>query len=294
MVSWKPWPTRPVYRPNTGMRSVTHATVPDSTKRAFLAGMGLAAATDAEAEATLADLDADGWRRLAPPCLVLRCEAEGLDRLPLVLSVPVESLLRSSDLASVAGWRGRPTPVEGDLALDDSGLGVVGDGEVDGRAYRRLSLALPVALAWGYHRLELSAPGTEPAQVMVIVAPWRCYLPPALAEGARLWGPSVQVYALRGRDDWGMGDFANLRALMETSGGEGAGVVGINPLHALFPTRPRHASPYSPSSRLFLNPLYIHIPSVPEVAETPAVADRLIPPTWSAVARPGRGRSDRP
>jgi len=251
-----------------------HTTVPASTKRAFLSGMGLAAQDENEAGRTLAGLDSTGWTRLAPSCLVLRCEAEGLDRLPLVLSLPAE------DSGTSLTWRleletASPEALQGVVALDGPGVQEVASKVVDGRAYRRLSLALPVALPWGYHRLELSAPATEPVQVMVIVAPWRCYLPPALAERGRLWGPSVQVYALRGHDDWGMGDFANLRALMEASGSEGAGVVGINPLHALFPTRPKHASPYSPSSRLFLNPLYIHIPSVPEVSETPGVADRL-------------------
>ncbi len=259
----------------------THATVPASTKRAFLGGMGLSAATDNEAGATLAGLEAQTWTRLAPPCLVLRCEAGGLDRLPLVLSVPADGCSRALTWRLVA--EGAPDePVEGSLTLADPAVHAVGEVTVEGTAYRRLSLGLSVALSWGYHQLELSVPGAEPAHVVVIVAPWRCYLPPALAQGRRLWGPSVQVYALRGQNDWGMGDFADLRALVETSGAEDAGVVGINPLHALFPTRPRHASPYSPSSRLFLNPLYIHVPGVPEVAETPAVQKTLADPETRA------------
>ncbi|MQX37926.1 4-alpha-glucanotransferase [Roseospira navarrensis] len=249
----------------------THAVVPESTKRAFLTGMGMAAGDDVAAARTLAALEADGWRRLAPPCLVLRCEAEGLDRLPLVVSVPEPAR------DAVLDWRiemegATEGPQTGHLSLTGPDVTEVGAADLDGQGVRRLSLALPVALPWGYHTVWLSAPGATATRTVVIVAPWRCYLPPALEAGGRVWGPSVQVYALRGRDDWGMGDFADLRHLAVESAHEGAGVLGINPLHALFPTRPRHASPYSPSSRLFLNPLYIHIPAVPELADSDSAA----------------------
>jgi 4-alpha-glucanotransferase len=252
----------------------THAVVPDLTKRAFLAGMGMAAGDEDAAARTLADLDAGQWRRLAPPCLVLRCEAEGLDRLPLVLTVPASA--RGAVLDWTLTGEGQGTPATGAVALSDAAVAEVGAREIDGLDFARLSLSLPAVLPWGYHTLDLSVPGAEPTRTVVIVAPWRCYLPPALAAGGRvggrIWGPSVQVYALRGRDDWGMGDFADLRHLASQCAREGAGVIGINPLHALFPTRPRHASPYSPSSRLFLNPMYIHIPAVPDLADSDGAA----------------------
>ncbi|MBB4286582.1 4-alpha-glucanotransferase [Roseospira goensis] len=260
----------------------THAVVPEGTKRAFLAGMGMAAGDAEEAGRTLADLEARTDARLAPPCLVLRCEAPGLERLPLALSVPESA--RSGRLSWALAVEGQTgDALAGTLDLS----GAVSEGPVatvGTRSVQRLHVELPAALPWGYHRLTLSLDGgdggdaADPTPVMVIVAPARCYLPPRLAEGDRLWGPSVQVYALRGRDDWGMGDFADLRRLLTASAGVGAGVVGINPLHALFPTRPRHASPYSPSSRLFLNPLYIHLPDVPEATEDAALAARLADP----------------
>jgi len=261
----------------------THTTVPTATKRAFLAGMGMAAEDEAAAGRTLTDLAAQQWQRMAPPCLVLRSEAEGLDRLPLIIAVPETA--RGAALSWRITIEGADGPPEaGTLSLAGATVSEVGRSAVEGQVFLRLSLSLPVSLPWGYHPLDLSLPGAEPAHTMVIVAPWRCYLPPSLEAGGRVWGPSVQVYALRGRDDWGMGDFADLRHLAAESAREGASVIGINPLHALFPTRPRHVSPYSPSSRLFLNPLYIHIPAVPELAdsdgaaaimETPGFRDRL-------------------
>jgi len=260
-----------------------HTVVPEATKRVFLSGMGLPAADDAQVEETVKGMERESWARLAPASLVLRCEAEGLDRVPVMVSVPVAT--RDRDLE----WAWTPDPMAsgsgaggGTIAL--AGASVVGEGTFDGQRFLRLSLDLPQAAVWGYHRLTLTLDGMASVTVTVIVAPWRCHLPASLADGQRLWGPSVQVYALRGRDDWGMGDFSDLRHLVALSAQEGAGVVGLNPLHALFPTRPGHASPYSPSSRMFLNPLYIHIPSVPELAdsdpamcimEAPGFRDRL-------------------
>ncbi|MBB4265275.1 4-alpha-glucanotransferase [Roseospira visakhapatnamensis] len=268
----------------------THAVVSETTKRIFLAGMGMAVADDGEVDASLKEMERRAWSRMLPPCLVLRCDADGLDRLPLAVSVPEAA----RDRALSWSWRPDPTGLvdvpasagdqaqAGTLSLSDGA--VVGGATVGGVGHLRLSLAVPLAVTWGYHHLAVSVDGVEPVTVTVIVAPWRCYLPAALTRGERMWGPTVQVYALRGRDDWGMGDFNDLRHLVALSAREGASVVGLNPLHALFPTRPGHASPYSPSSRLFLNPLYIHVPSVPELAdsdhatailETPGFRERL-------------------
>jgi (1->4)-alpha-D-glucan 1-alpha-D-glucosylmutase len=92
-------------------------------------------------------------------------------------------------------------------------------------------------------------------------------VPPALENGGRVWGAAVQLYSLRSHRGWGMGDLGDLRTLIEQWGRRGAGVIGLNPLHALFPHNPAHASPYSPSSRLFLNVLYIDVTAVPDALE---------------------------
>jgi 4-alpha-glucanotransferase len=101
-------------------------------------------------------------------------------------------------------------------------------------------------------------------------------------EGApgRHWLLAVQLYAIRSRRNWGHGDFTDLLKLVELAGELGAAGVGINPLHALFDDRPQCPSPYSPNSRLFLNPLYIDLDAVPEfaavrTADFAAEAERL-------------------
>jgi 4-alpha-glucanotransferase len=78
------------------------------------------------------------------------------------------------------------------------------------------------------------------------------YQPEFLGRG-RAWGFALQLYGLRSARNWGIGDFGDLRRVVEIAAKLGAGVVGVNPLHAA------SLSPYSPSSRHALNPLYISL-----------------------------------
>lgn len=84
----------------------------------------------------------------------------------------------------------------------------------------------------------------------------KCHVPDFLRRG-RCWGMTCQLYGLRSERNWGIGDFADLARLAEIVGAAGADFLGVNPLHALYPADPQRSSPYSPSSRRFLNVLYI-------------------------------------
>jgi len=110
-------------------------------------------------------------------------------------------------------------------------------------------------------------PARKPARVRL--EPGRCYEPELLAQGGRIWGFAVQLYGLRSKRNWGIGDFGDLKTLVELAADRGAGVIGVNPLHAT------QGSPYSPSSRLALNFLYLDVAAVPELARSPA-AQRLL------------------
>jgi len=140
------------------------------------------------------------------------------------------------------------------------------------------ALRLPPDLPTGYHRLELLENGAVTATASLIVAPAACYLPPPLAAGARWWGCTLQLYGLRSHRNAGIGDFTDLRHACETWAERGAAFVGTNPLHALSLHDPERASPYSPTSRLFLNPLYIDVAAMADfaemAAEMPQVATR--------------------
>ena len=116
---------------------------------------------------------------------------------------------------------------------------------------------VPNDLPIGYH--SLTPAGKPGSSIRLIVSPERCHLP----EDLRIWGWSAQLYATRSHSSWGMGDLADLRQLTDWAQGLGAGLLLINPLHAVHPLVPQESSPYSPSSRRFLNPLYLRIEEVP-------------------------------
>ena len=91
------------------------------------------------------------------------------------------------------------------------------------------------------------------------------------------WLLAVQLYGVRSATNWGHGDFTDLMALIGLASEIGAAGIGLNPLHALFPNRAEQASPYSPNSRLFLNPLYIDVTAAPGFSGTiePQLAEDL-------------------
>ena len=88
---------------------------------------------------------------------------------------------------------------------------------------------------------------------------------------ARHWGLAVQLYSLYRKGDGGIGTYGALRDFMRGSAEAGAGTVAVSPLHAQFSADPWRFSPYSPSSRLWMNALHI------DVGEAAALMD-LKPP----------------
>ncbi|HZH12333.1 MAG TPA: malto-oligosyltrehalose synthase [Microvirga sp.] len=113
------------------------------------------------------------------------------------------------------------------------------------------ALNLP-ALPIGYHRLQLDG-----VEATIIAAPEKCWQPEALRNGQRLWGAAAQVYSLRSEHDLGIGDYSDVADLAQNIATLGGAFLGLSPVHALFAADRSKISPYSPSSRLFLEPLYI-------------------------------------
>lgn len=149
-----------------------------------------------------------------------------------------------------------PVPSPGVLTLEDG-------------TTLRVEAAWPPDLPLGYHELR---PLPDGPAAWIVVAPARCHLP----AGLPAWGWAVQLYALRSRASWGIGDLADLRRLAEWSAGElGAGVLLLNPLHAPLPLAPPEPSPYFPSSRRYRNPLYLRVEAVPGAAEAGLDLDGL-------------------
>lgn len=103
----------------------------------------------------------------------------------------------------------------------------------------------------GYHTLEIGD-----ATITLAAAPPRCVTVGDLTSGHLAWGIAAQIYALRHRGDCGIGDASGVAALARQAGDAGADALALSPIHALFAADPGQFSPYSPSNRLFYNPLH--------------------------------------
>ncbi len=100
------------------------------------------------------------------------------------------------------------------------------------------------------------------------------YVPEFLGNN-RVWGVTLQLYELRSARNWGIGDFEDLSSIADLVGSLGADFIGLNPLHAPFLADPDRCSPYEPSNRQQLNPLYIAVDKVPGF-EPSAELDRCL------------------
>ncbi len=137
----------------------------------------------------------------------------------------------------------------------------------------------------------------DPAVVAAVLAHVGEPVPAAAASGEpatlppapRCWGWQVQLYALHSASSWGMGDYGDLRDLATWAGSQGAGCVLVNPLHAVVPVHPIQASPYSPTSRRYLDPLSVRVSDLPEYAAASAGlrarVDALRPPPSELIDR---------
>jgi 4-alpha-glucanotransferase len=136
-----------------------------------------------------------------------------------------------------------------------------------GKATAGKALNLPTRLPEGYHTLTLTQSDSR-WHCRVIVAPARCYEPQALKQGKKLWGSCVQLYTLRSKNNWGIGDFGDLKVMLPEIARRGGSFIGLNPIHALYPANPESASPYSPSSRRWLNVIYIDVNAVEDFRDS--------------------------
>lgn len=246
------------------------------TKQAVLTAMGIACSDEAAARASLQQWEQAIWQRRLPAVLVHNV---GESPLRVILRLPAR------DLSRKARWR---------LILEQGGvleevfrldaLAPIEQVMLPDGAYLALPLDLPSSCCntIGYHRLELVLDGQVSAEMALIICPATCYLPPALAKEGRVWGVGVQLYGVRSARNWGMGDFTDLAHLVDWAASAGAALVGLNPLHALYLHNPRHCSPYSPSSRQFLNLLYIDVEAVPDYAECEAARAAVADPSFQA------------
>jgi (1->4)-alpha-D-glucan 1-alpha-D-glucosylmutase len=132
--------------------------------------------------------------------------------------------------------------------------------QIEERGRDRFSGRLTIPeIPYGYHRLRIQG-GERTEESMLIRTPERCYLPPSLTGWT---GLSLQLYAIRSGSGSGIGDFGDLRRMIDFAADCGLRAIGINPIHALYPANPAHRSPYAPSGRIGLHYAVLDLRAIP-------------------------------
>ena len=210
---------------------------------------------------------ASGGERIIAPATVIRDDVQPA----FVVSLPATSWTERLNW-TIAHEDG--TVARGTAELREAP--VVGRFDRDRVPYdrRRITVA---ALPLGYHRIAVDAGVYGTAEAALIVVPSCVYVSPR----ERDWGIAIQLYTVRSARNWGIGDFTDLLGFIRLAADVGATYVGLNPLHAPHRNNPSAASPYAPTSRRFLNWLYIDVEAVPEAAD-PRVRSALCEPAFTA------------
>jgi len=231
----------------TGRRTA----VADSTLIAVLDALEVDAATEDERAAALAAHDRDHWSHSLPPTIVGRSGVASPFWVHVTHGEPAGLWLRLEDGSVRTGLR----QLENNRAPYD----------LDGQLIGEATFELPDDLPLGYHQLHLQV-GASDVSTVVIVTPASLGLPARLGT-SRAWGLATQLYSVRSQRSWGIGDLTDLADLAVWSAAQhGAGFVLVNPLHAAAPTPPMEPSPYLPTSRRFINPLYLRVEAIDEFA----------------------------
>jgi 4-alpha-glucanotransferase len=236
-----------------------------ATRRALLAALGFAVESDdAIHESLTAARDADA-RELFPPVRVVETGTPASTRVPV----------RAPAKRAASG------PFRLRIELEGGGHRVA---EGPWRGEGTIEIPIGPELPLGYHRVSLtmSAGGDEWSnEQTLIVVPPRCVVPSDVLGDRPAFGIIANLYTVRSRANWGIGDVTDLGALADWTGGVGGDFAGVNPLHALL-NRGLDISPYSPVSRLFRNPIYVDVARIPELEQATEVRTRLSSPEFAA------------
>lgn len=225
-----------------------HHDVPEATVRAVLTSLGAEVDDQSSIDQSLEKMNSRDWRRMLPPVFIHRQWAEGSiwvhvkDGDPVVLKLNFESGGQPMVLQQVDDW----TPPQ--EVTDEEGVTTL-----TGQA----SFRIPSGLPFGWHTVVAESP-TGAAECPLVVAPDRLPTPPMG------WGTMAQLYSIRSKDSWGLGDLNDLGVLVDQTAAMGADFLLVNPLHAAEVEPPMTQSPYLPSTRRFFNPLYLCVTDIPE------------------------------
>lgn len=223
--------------------------VSDEVLRFFIKNMGYDAKDDAEIEASLKRLHKKRWQRTMEAIYVVEEDDKEFD---VVLS--------DEEFASVVAVSIAPEGTQDYKPLAVSWREV--ERNEDGRTVLVKKVArVDETVDLGYYDVKVKTIKGD-YRTILAVAPKQCY---ALNKKGKekIFGFALQLYALKSRRDWGVGDFTDLMDMVNILANSGGDIIGLNPLNVLQHSYPETASPYASVSRLFLNPIYIDVEKVP-------------------------------
>ncbi|MFT4810739.1 MAG: 4-alpha-glucanotransferase, partial [Paraglaciecola sp.] len=234
-------------------------TIASETKTKLLSAMGYQIDEPELLLKQVQDNSNNTWLSVLNPVQVLRIE----EHLQIVVRLPIE-LVTDEYVAQIDTELGeimqhRFVPIDGQLT------NVV---HIEDIEFQEYIIDIPITLPLGYHTLSLVIDDDELGSMRLIIAPSSCFKPETLTQGQKVWGLSVQLYCLRSEHNWGVGDFSDLSFLVERLAKQGAQFVGLNPIHALYPANADACSPYGPSSRRWLNFIYIDVTALDGYQQT--------------------------
>lgn len=223
-----------------------------------LASMGVKVSSQEEIRESFSDIAYRKWTQVIDPVVVLY-PSDPLFKLALSLPLGDVKLQNISLNVRVTDEKG----VCRQLFIPGASGKISAKKTVHGLKYAQGLFPFTERLPLGYFHLLVRATihpeRTVEGNALLIVAPRQCYLP---SSPKRAWGISLQLYGLRSKKNWGIGDFRDLGNVMRVAGPRwGVATIGVNPLHI---PAAGLSSPYSPSSRLFWNPVYLNVEGVYE------------------------------
>ena len=198
-----------------------------------------------DSEKLLEQLDKKRWYYTFEPIYVVRCQEKKINAVVLKKNLPQVKIFVAQN--------GKNIPV-------DYELNICQERKIGNSEYILTEVLIKTELAPEYYDVTLTD-GKEKHTCVLAVTPDECYLPPILQKD-KVWGFAIQLYALRSKRNWGVGDFSDLADFVKICAQNGADVIGINPLNVLSHDYPENSSPYASISRLFLNPIYIDVEKV--------------------------------
>ncbi len=241
-------------------QSGEYVTVRRETIAAVLRSLGADPSSTESVSRSLEELQNRHWRNTLPPVFVTVAGQEKDIWVHVPHGEPVGVTVELED--------------GGNLALVQRDKWVEPQ-EIDGLLVGEATFIVPADLPIGWHKLRSHAQG-EDTEIPLVVSP-ATLNPSALANHQRLVGLMAQIYSVRSRRSWGLGDLSDLTELATWSARAlDADFCAINPLHASAPTLPVAPSPYLPSSRRFASPLYLRVEAIPEYAYLDGVGRRRI------------------